>query len=277
MRDFYVDGSTARVAWAEGRATCPECKRVGCRGQCGCPCRSCKETPVASWTSSDCDVIRDMRRRQTPEGREEVREEYRAQLAGRSIERVSWGECVAQVERSGCPHETVRAARAPQPWPAMASAKDWWSRVRGAKPTILFSGGTGVGKSVAAAHLCAKFAEARKWWTSAATGSSNMPLVWFDAGELARQALLRDVDQYLIQRAEVAEMLVVDELGVSGAKSGLLALGQLLARRIDSGRLTIITTNASGETLKEPLGAHVVDRMKRAHVVKLDEKSRRVA
>ena len=266
--EFFVDGSDSRKAWAAGTATCPECRRFGCRGQCGCPCKGCKTTPVEGWSSNNCDVVSDMRERATDEGRAAQRKRYSDALAGRDEAAVSWGECVAQVERVGCPHHILTTARKPEPRFSLDGAKLWWGKHRGSKPALLLSSVTGRGKTVAAAHLAIKFAEQRKWWVGQPSGPMRAPLVWVDADVIARLSLIPDNTEELLERAGGCEFLIVDEVPAQGGKAGLLALGQLIARRIDSGKPMIVTTNADGATLREALGAHVVDRLKNAHLVK---------
>ena len=275
--EFYRAGSDSRRAWEAGTATCPECRRYGCRGQCGCRCESCKKTPVASWTSGDCDIIRERRACATPEGKAQWLKDYREGVAGVNSKDVTWGECVAQVERAGCPHHVLAVARRPEAKMTSDGAKHWWNVARSGKPTLLLSGTTGTGKTVAAAWCAIKYAEARKWWVGQATGENRIPLVWIPADNLARLSLLRDEDEALIERAGAAEFLVVDELGAMGGKAGLLALAQLIARRVDSGKPLVITTNTSGEELATAFGRHVVDRMRTAHLVKSAEKSMRRA
>lgn len=272
-----MDGSDARRAWAAGKATCPECRRFGCRGQCGCSCGSCKGTPLDAWEPGCCDVIREMRERRTPEGRAAWVQRYRNEVSGHTDNQVSWGECVAQVERVGAPHFTLTVARKPEPRTALDGAKQWWTRLRGGKPTLLLSGTTGCGKSVAAGWVAIKFAEARRWWVGQPSGPMPTALVWLDAEEVTRLNLLREEDEALLERAAAAEFLVIDDLGALGGKAGLLAMSQLVARRIDSGKPLVVTTNTSGAELAIALGRHVVDRLKLAHVVKLDEKSMRGA
>lgn len=280
LDEFYIDGHPRRIAWRNGNATCPECRRMGCRGQCSCPCRGCKDTPLESYDFGDCDLVREMRRRielgKTPEGIEQMRQEYRSQLSGAAENRVSWGECVAQVERAGCPHETAAFARKPLPSPVLEQARNWWLTGRGGKPVLTLSGGTGTMKSVTAAHLAAKFAEARKWWVGAPTGATRAALMWMQADEVASLALLSERDREFCEKAETCEMLVLDELSVRGHKSGLEAVARIISRRVDAGRCTIITTNAAkSETLAEGLGSHVADRLKKSKVIKTGDESRR--
>lgn len=274
-REFFNDGTPERVAWAMGKAVCPECRRYSCRGQCGCGCQGCRKTPLEDWDSGACDVIREMRAGRTPEGLEAQRKAYRDAIAGVNASRSSWGECAAQVERAGCPHLTAAAARKPEQRRVLDGAKRWWTDAKARTPLMLLTDETGTGKSVAAAHVAMKFAESRQWWVSQPSGAMASPLVWMVGDELATRALLSDDDYALIQRAERAEFLVIDEVGCSGAKAGLLALGQLIARRADSGRLTVVTTNAAGVELAQALGAHVVDRLKTGFIVKTQEKSGR--
>jgi len=217
-----------------------------------------------------------MRERSTPEGRAAQRKSYSDQLAGRSVAGVTWGECVAQVERVGCPHGVVAVARKPEARPALEGARTWWNVQRSGKPVALFTGGTGSGKTVAAAWLAIKFADSRKWWSGAPTGPEKHPLVWLEAESIARLSLLRDEDEALIERCGAAEFLIVDELPLAGGKAGLLALTQLLSRRIDSRKPLVITTNvAKSDEFREPLGAHFADRLMTAFVVRSGKDSYR--
>lgn len=280
LRDALWRHSPENTAWRNGQATCPDCRRFGCKGQCGCtfgpggkPCVGCSQ-PLDEFRFEDCEHARASRARSAPGGREAAHRAYREELVGAGESRVSWGECIAQVERVGCPHVTAAAARKPEAKGAILGAKHWWSEVRTRQPLLVLSSATGTGKSVAAAHLASKYAELRKWWVAQASGVMQSPLVWMQADEVARLALIPDATQAFLERAQRSELLVVDELSPAGAKAGLLALGELLRSRADSGRLTIVTTNATSAEL-EPLGAHVVDRLKRAHVVRVREESMR--
>ena len=272
--------SPMNSAWRAGKAVCPDCQRFGCRGQCGCTfgpegkrCAGCS-APLEDFTFEACEHARASRARIADRG-DAARKAYRDELLGAGVSRVSWGECIAQVERAGCPHLTAAAAKKPEPKKAIVGARQWFAEIRTRQPMLVLSGLTGAGKSVAAAHVAARYAELRKWWVDAPSGGHRSPLVWLMGDELARLALIPDNTADFIAKAEAAEFLVVDEVGTQGAKAGQLALAQLIARRADSGRLTVITTNANSAELSEPLGAHVVDRLKRAHVVKSNEPSMR--
>lgn len=275
--EFFVEGSASRVAWREGKATCPDCRRYGCRGQCGCGCDSCRKTPLESWDAGCCDVIREMRERSTPEGREAWFRRYRAGVGAAPSDVSIWREAVTQVLRAGCPPGIAETARRPEPRLAMESARHWWNAMRGGKPAVCFTGGTGTGKTVAAAWLAVKWAAQRKWWVGQPSGTMKPPLVWLVADDLARLSLLRDDDEQLIEMAGAAEFFVCDELPAIGGKAGLLALTQLLCRRLDSRKPLLITTNAKGKELSIALGAHFADRLKAAHLIEAGTHSMRGA
>ena len=277
LRRIFKD-TPHQNAWRAGEVPCPLCTRMGCRGQCSCSCNGCKTTPPDAWTSDSCNVLADIRERATPEGREAQRKRYIEECNSRKVDRVTWGQCVYQIERAGVPHETCAAAKEPKPYRRLECPKHWWFEKRRSHPTLLLADDTGVGKSVAAAHVAMKFAQLRRWWVNQPSGAvSHEAFVWFDAAQLATHALLTDEDQALIAAAERCEMLVIDEVPAAGQAAGLQALARVIAHRIDSGRLMVLTTNANGLQIKNALGPHVVDRMKRAWAVtkKSGEQSKR--
>ncbi len=267
-------------AWRAGEVPCPECARPGCRGQCGCVCEGCKSTPVDAWVPECCEVIRDIRERSTPEGAAAQRARYLEEARGRKGDRVTWGQCAFQIERAGAPHESVAAAKEPKSNRVLEFSKHWWSEKRRSHPALVLADDTGVGKTVAAAHLAMKFAQVRRWWVNQPSGGApREAFVWLKADELASHALLTDEDQANIAAAEKCELLVIDEVPVIGQAAGLQAVARVLAHRLDSGRLMILTTNATGLQFKTALGPHVVDRMKNAWVMtkKSGEPSKRGA
>lgn len=252
--------SSARREWNAGTGRCPECKRAGCRGQCLCACEACQrglKERIEGEAIPLCDVIRVMR--EPPSARLEAQRQAARARAEETTP--PWAECVAQVERLGCPHETTRWARKPNPTDAMQGAKAWWAQ-RATRPVLVMLGESGVGKSVCAAYALAKFAELRPWWRDRATGSPARPAMWVSCPEVGRLALLREADEGLLRDATAAQMLVLDDLEADGAAAGMRALGSLIASRLDNGRLTVITGNLPPNGARKAYGNHVADRLR---------------
>lgn len=258
----WTPGSTARLDWAAGRGACPECKRMGCRGQCECPCASCQrglKEQIEGEAMPFCDVLREAQ--ESAEARA-VRLQEAAKVT-KLHAAPEWRECVGQVERLGCPHEVARWVRKPNPTAAMSVAKSWWAQRSDAKGRrhLLLLGDSGVGKSVAAAYVLAKWGELRPWWRGRPTGSPDRPVLWLSAPEVARLTLLRPDDELLLRDATSAEVLVVDDLELEGGAAGMRALASLLAARLDSTRLTVLTGNVPVAKVRDAYGNHVADRL----------------
>lgn len=263
--DHWTHNSTARVDWAAGAGTCPECKRVGCRGQCECPCPACQrglKERIEGEAMPYCDVLREAQ--ESAETRAARQRE--AAQAAKAHAPPEWRECVGQVERLGCPHEVARWVRKPNPTAAMSAAKAWWGQRSDAKGRrhLLLLGSSGVGKSVAAAYVLAKWGEMRPWWRGRPTGSPDRPVLWLSAPEVARLTLLRPEDELLLRDAASAEALVVDDLDLEGGAAGMRALASLLAARLDSMRLTVLTGNVPVAKVRDAYGNHVADRLNAA-------------
>lgn len=251
---------------------CRECNRPLCQGQCACPglshdrpCKGCKSTPLERWTPDACDIVADMRARATPEGREAQRLAYREEAQARAMateNRTEWGETAAPVERLGVPHLTVRAARKPDVRGPVAAALHWFNVERGAKPAVALCGSTGIGKSVAAAHVLMKYGTLRPWWKNQPSGQSKPSALWVYAPQLQSLTMLRDDDDRLIEASLRCDFLVLDEVASEMADAGGRAFRALVAKRLDSGRLTVFTTNMSAEAFSEAMGVHVGSRLR---------------
>lgn len=178
-----------------------------------------------------------------------------------------------ELRRCGVPMKVLadmRSAKFDATKEAIAGTREWASTPRGDRAACLvLSGATGTGKSVAAAWTASRFAQTRRWWqgqpSGAATHSAfcwlHAPLVTTEAGFLADDVEAR------FQAALGAELLVVDELEITGGKTGMLKMASLLTQRFDSARWTVITTNAVPAQLTDGLGPHVANRLDASRVV----------
>jgi hypothetical protein len=268
LASFYRDGTPERLAWADGRATCPECQREGCRGQCGCPCRGCASTHVTAWTPSACDILREIDERRSPEGREAQRRQYADEVL-KAGGPVTLGECASHVAKCGVPPLVVgHARRADVKREAIVGVRVWLDTEPNArKACCVVSGLTGTGKSVAAAFACLKYAERRRWWQGQPSGPQQPVLVWLAGTTVTGLSLVMSDMEAVLANAERAVLLVIDELEVTGGRAGLQAMASLIGRRLDAGRLTLITTNANPAAITEGLGQHIADRLMASHVV----------
>lgn len=253
---FWADAQLAEL-WRKGKTNCPLCFRFGCRGQCDCYCRSCQrglEERREGEAIPFCDVLRELR-----ETKEQRAERVKREASQQSLT-PTWGECIARVERLGVPHATAKAARAPQLTKALEAAKGWW-RTKQDKPFLGLWGPPGLGKSVAAAYLAAKWGESAPWWKDLATGANTRTVVWLNAPELGRLTLLKEQEEALLADARRAHLLVVDDVELEGGQAGLRALGQLLSARADSLKATVLTGNLVPKRLRDIYGSHLADRL----------------
>lgn len=274
-------------AFAEHPIACFLCQRSGCQGQCNCPgltydkpCEGCKKTPLHLWTLDVCDIVKDMRERLSPGGREAQQARYALEArtrAGQADVEPAWAECAAPVERLGVPHASVAAARRPSDTKAFTETRHWLYDLRQKTPALLLSGITGAGKTVAAAWACMRWGQMRPWWRNQPSGAPNRSAVcWIYSSTVQGLTMLRPVDDALLAAALGCELLVLDELGLEKGAAGDLAFRTLLSRRLDSGLPLIITTNLAGEAFAGVVGANVVSRLKaNAYAPKLGTESKR--
>lgn len=183
-----------------------------------------------------------------------------------------------ELRRCGVPEDVLADARSPKldsTLEAIAGTREWAETPRAERPAcLLLAGPTGTGKSVAAAWTSARFAAQRRWWQGQPSGAPpRVAYVWLHGPSLTSSPLVRDDLERQLERAQQAELLVVDELEVKGGKEGLLKMASLLNTRFDGGRFTVVTTNVGREQLAEGLGSHVVDRLLSSRVVAIREKA----
>lgn len=178
-----------------------------------------------------------------------------------------------ELRRCGVPPAVLAAVRSSKfdaTREAAAGTREWASTPRAERrPFLVLTGSTGTGKSVAAAWTSARFAAQRRWWQGQPSGSTpRSAFCWLHGPTVTTEAgFLADDVEARFQAAVGAELLVVDELEVTGGKVGLLKLASLLTQRFDGSKWTIVTTNAGPAQLAEGYGSHVADRLNSSHVV----------
>lgn len=252
----------ARQAWMAGRTSCPCCGRIGCRGECECPCENCGPTRPPG----NCTALAELRHLQTPEGREAERAAYRAQAAAAPL-RPDWGECISQTQRIGATAAACSFARKPDNNRSLIAAKDWWLGGKIKRPMLALMGNVGIGKTVAAVWICAKLGSEMPWWRDRSGAAKLSPVVWVAAAELQALTMLRAEDQAMVDRAHRAGLLVVDDASSDHANAGHQTLCALLCARMDSMRPTVLTTNVARNQSASVFGSHFADRLAQFGVV----------
>lgn len=173
---------------------------------------------------------------------------------------------LTKVRRAGAPIDAIASlrrvvAKMLQPSRAAHAATSWLG-VSAARPLLALLGPTGLGKTTAAALAAYDFARSFPWNSGAGGGSQREPLVWLNAEDIAcLQAWFNDGKRQY-DEALHARMLVIDDAGHESSRPAIAALTDLLQRRMDAWRPTVLSTNLRGGGFAVRYGAPVVDRMK---------------
>lgn len=233
------------------------------------PCLSCcdwsKGGPTcrdAAMADGSCHARRQNHKATSEAGRSLLMSEYRTALAvaGRSAGKIPPGAVVHRLQTAGVPGSLLVRVRDPDVRPVLEFAARWQDL--GRHHALVLAGGSRQGKSFAAAWCAYRWGVGYSW-NAGATGSNQEPFVWLAASELARVDNWSDHGSVVrLERAKKALFLVLDDVGKEATKAGAAALSDLMARRLESGRTTIITTNEPGQSFAATYGAHIVERIK---------------
>lgn len=229
---------------------------------------------------SQCWVSRENKLLGSEEGRHQLRAEYDSQLKKRfedDEKEPDFSELAFRLQKIGVPGVALSIAKNPASTPAYEGARKWWFGDKQLVPALVLSGGVGVGKTVAAAFICVEWA--KRWnWNGGATGTLAEPLVWLDGPRLVRLGNLETADA-LGDMAFSAKLLVVDDAGREASKVALTRLSDVLMNRLDNRRMTILSTNLTGENFRVRYGEALADRLRSCASVPLlgSSKSMRVA
>lgn len=98
---------------------------------------------------------------------------------------------------------------------------------------------------------------------------------WFDlCHEASRQAAFDDDADDLIFWYRRADLLIIDDIGEQRTQTRFDTVEDIIKRRFDQGKKTIITTNMKHEAMELSLGRRVTDRMLE-YVIVMDGESNR--
>lgn len=158
--------------------------------------------------------------------------------------------------------KTAAAARKHHPTAALDAAKHWYRTERSARNALVLLGKTGVGKSVAAAWCVMEWGSERPWWRGNPGGPLKPAVVWLYVPPVQALTLVLEENQRALDNALAAELLVLDEVVLEAGKAGAAAVRTLIARRLDSGRPVVLTTNLDAAQLREALGSNISDRLR---------------
>lgn len=172
-----------------------------------------------------------------------------------------------KLKRAGCPADAITGVRQlffkEIPRSRAAEAADsWWYGMRSERPLLALLGPTGLGKTTAAAWAAFCAAREYPWNSQAGGGGAWEPIVWLAAADLALLQSWFDDGKRQYEEALRAWLLVVDDAGHEKERPAIAALTDLLMRRIDSKRSTVLTTNLRGREFSGRYSVPVVDRMK---------------
>lgn len=145
---------------------------------------------------------------------------------------------------------------------AAEAADSWWHGMRPECPLLALLGPTGLGKSTAAAWAAFCAAREYPWNSGAGGGGAWEPIVWLAAADIALLQSWFDDGKRQAEEARRAWLLVVDDAGHEKERPAIAALTDLLMRRVDAKRATVLTTNLRGREFAGRYGVPVVDRMK---------------
>lgn len=175
---------------------------------------------------------------------------------------LSFADAVLKARRAGAPELALQALEQLRETPSLAAARTWYRSAR--KAPLVLLGPTGRGKSTAAAWCCVEFA---KTWPWNGLGRLLEPLVWLDATYLVRLREWTDVGAEYVDRCLRAQLLVVDDAGHEGTSTGRQALIDLLMKRTDRARGTILSANLTGAEFRARYTEPLADRLRHLAVV----------
>ena len=168
--------------------------------------------------------------------------------------------------RAGVPVAALRVLWRPDSTAALEGARAWWAGDKRASPALVLLGWVGVGKTVAAAWCAREWARGYPW-NRLPTGSNQAPLVWLAGGHLRELSRFDAGAQQLLSELTRASLVVFDDSGREGDRRTIEALSDALVERVDSRRLTVLTSNLRGVAFRARYGVALADRLRASAVV----------
>lgn len=173
---------------------------------------------------------------------------------------------IRRLTRAGVPSVLLVDAR--KSWPVKSSARvaaeSWWVGDRGLQPALVLAGPTGVAKSTAAAWVSLAWAQQFSW--EQPSGSRVVPFVWLDGAELQRIAGFDANAAMMLDAAETARLLVIDDAANESTAKAVATLSDVIRARCDHRRLTVLTTNVTGIEFRKRYGVPLSDRLRSCSV-----------
>lgn len=154
-----------------------------------------------------------------------------------------WAESV------GLPARTLKAALEAREEAPLALAREWLASPH---PWLVLLGGTGTGKSTAAA------------WALLRCREVGQSCLWAPSSALAQRAGGFDGAPYA-DRCKGADVLVLDDFGTEHLTDWARSVvTDVLLHRHEAGARTVVTSNLAGEAFRTRLGARLADRVRSA-------------
>ncbi len=229
----------------------------------------CTCTGPGARTRGECTVMREARLYKTPEGRQQLRDEYAEELREATFRRESKGDDASMahhLQKIGVPADDILTLRKPDETTALQAARKFIGAPRDMVRVLLLLGPNGVGKSVAAAAVLQAWARTYPW-NQLATGTTATPAMMVEARKLTRLTTWGADDSRWLDSLLETEMLVLDDVGDEGTPTGCTALADLVLSRFARRRRTVLTGNLRWEPFAARYGSALADRVKGSGIV----------
>lgn len=139
------------------------------------------------------------------------------------------------------------------------ACQDWARSFAPGAPSLLFMGGTGLGKTFMSACVARVVAAAGY---SVAYEGTAAALAEFEHQKFSRDAAEADAAGEKVKNYLECDLMILDDLGTEMATSfSTAALYQLINTRLAARRSTVISTNLDFESLRRRYGAQIASRL----------------
>ncbi len=181
----------------------------------------------------------------------------------------------AELVRSGVPAQVLHGLRAGL---KRTVALDETEKFLKAEPqeasTLALLGTPGRGKSLAAAWAMREVLR-KLGWNQAATGELASPVQFLEAERLTSVSDYSKLDEQWLADLRRVKLLVIDDAGDEGTKTGRDGLAKLLLHRHNKMRRSIVTGNLRRDAFESRYGAALANRISAGWIIELVGKSMR--
>ncbi len=219
----------------------------------------CCRVPFAA-----CRVMAEIRERKAPgyDAMARYREKLAARLAELDREPMDVDRAL---EKAGVPYDARTALAAAYETDATRTADRFISQ--GDARFLLLLGDKGLGKTLAAARVCAAFARKYPWNSRPSGGEHVEPMLFVEASSLTRLSAFGAPEREYVDKLKRCGLLVLDDVGEEATQLGTQTLVDLAIHRHAKLRRTVLTGNMKTEDFKTRYGAPLADRIRSSGIV----------